>query len=345
MGAKNDVFARSEKKYLITPEQYARFFKTIGGHLVPAEYGEGIIRSLYYDTPQDEMINRSLEKPLYKEKLRLRAYEIPREDSPVYIEIKKKFKGIVYKRRICVSLAAARAIMDKANYLDAIERYPLAAAELQKNCFETTSFQIAAEISYLVNRYENLHPAMLITVDRNSWVSTEDNDLRITYDSSITWTDSVVSLDSEDTGVKLFNNGERILEIKCAAGYPRWLIDALNKGQIYPCSISKYGRAYQAAHEQGTASVPATLREAFPSAEPFATPYFRNIPQRHRTGAPAAQRLLQPAYTAATAYAGGAPAAAAIPSAGATTLVPNRSHGGKLAHAKHAAVKEGAYCA
>ena len=118
-----DTFERKETKYLLTPMQYIQFRALAEGHLVPAEYPESDVASVYYDTPDDLLVNRSLAGGKYKEKLRVRSYGSieTSSDSPVFIEIKKKFKGITYKRRVNCTQAAADAFWGGMDYEEAVE--------------------------------------------------------------------------------------------------------------------------------------------------------------------------------------------------------------------------------
>lgn len=101
------VFKRYENKYFINSKQYAGVLHTFERYAEPDRYGRSRICSVYYDTPDRRLIRASLEKPVYKEKLRLRTYGVPSDGSPAFIEIKKKYKGIVYKRRITADYADA----------------------------------------------------------------------------------------------------------------------------------------------------------------------------------------------------------------------------------------------
>lgn len=94
------VFKRKELKYLLTEAQLAALRPVLFSHTVPDAFAHSSILNLYYDTPDFRMIRRSQEKPAYKEKLRLRSYGVPQEQTPVFPEIKKKAEGIVYKRRV-----------------------------------------------------------------------------------------------------------------------------------------------------------------------------------------------------------------------------------------------------
>ncbi|MBR2789310.1 MAG: VTC domain-containing protein, partial [Eggerthellaceae bacterium] len=106
------TFKRKEVKYRLTADQYVRIRAALAGYMVPDKYGATAIISTYLDTPERYLIIQSQEKPLYKEKLRIRRYgDALDATTPTFVEIKKKYKGIVYKRRICMSAAASRAFL------------------------------------------------------------------------------------------------------------------------------------------------------------------------------------------------------------------------------------------
>ena len=88
---KKTVFQRYEFKYLLTRGQQARLLSAAGARLRPDEYSHSSIRNLYLDTPDFRLIRRSLEKPVYKEKMRIRCYGPAHPDSPVFVELKKKY--------------------------------------------------------------------------------------------------------------------------------------------------------------------------------------------------------------------------------------------------------------
>lgn len=242
------TFERKETKYLLTPSQYAQFKVLVAEHLAPAEYPEGDVASVYYDTPDDVLVNRSLAAPKYKEKLRMRSYGTASAGSPVFVEIKKKFKGITYKRRVSCTLQAAQAFLAGMPYEEAVERWPLADAEAQAACHMFKSRQVAGEIAWMRDHYEGLAPKMLVSTHRESFVAADDPELRITFDEDVRWSDDAPTLERPAGEHGLFANGERILEVKCAGSIPLWLVDALSQCGIRPQSVSKYGRAYLAAH-------------------------------------------------------------------------------------------------
>ena len=73
-----NCFERYEKKYFLSPEQQRQLLQAIGSHVKMDFYGRYTISNLYYDTPDWRLIRTSLEKPIYKEKLRVRSYGVNR---------------------------------------------------------------------------------------------------------------------------------------------------------------------------------------------------------------------------------------------------------------------------
>lgn len=249
MGTYTDVFQRIEKKYRITTAQRNRLFSGAGERFEPDAFGDTVIYSLYYDTPENALISRSLESPLYKEKFRIRAYGEATSVSPVFCEIKKKFKGVVYKRRLCCSYTAAIAYMNGACYEDAVRAFPLEDAKLQERATSRKSLQIAREIDYLRTRNPGLAPAMLISCRRRSYISTDGSGIRLTFDSDIRYrtpADGTLALRPNARDRRLIAQDEIIMEVKCAGALPLWFVDSLDRHHIYPQKFSKYGTAFTA---------------------------------------------------------------------------------------------------
>lgn len=106
-----ETFARVEKKYVISREQYEWIRQFLAEYTVEDEYGQSTIRNVYYDTPGEEMIRHSIQKPEFKEKVRVRGYgKIGRNDD-VFVELKRKYQGIVYKRRVSMPLSEAEKFL------------------------------------------------------------------------------------------------------------------------------------------------------------------------------------------------------------------------------------------
>lgn len=242
MGNFTYVFERVERKFLLTPRQYEGLMRTLPEYMQADQYGESTILSLYLDTEDSLLIRRSLEKPVYKEKLRLRSYGVPREMDNVFLEVKKKVRGVVYKRRICLPLAQAMECLAQGSV-------PAAGG------------QIGREIAYMLRRYR-LRPAVLLAYDRTAYAELEPspNQLRITIDRDIRSRQTDLDLRLGSAGELLLAPGMRLMEIKTAHAIPLWLCAALDQNEIRPTSFSKYGRVYEAHMRAGQARA---MRPAF----------------------------------------------------------------------------------
>ena len=297
MAAFSSVFKRVEKKYRIGAAERAAVEAAAGGPMAVDAYGRTRITSLYLDTPERSMIVRSVEKPLYKEKLRLRAYGdaagvalmgafgagpivrepggLPLSDGevetrvaaglqvpgaaaalPVFFGIKKKFKGIVYKRRLALTLPATLAFVSGLPYEQACARWPLSDAALAAAALSPATRQIARELEAAMDRWLPLVPSMGIACDRAAWAYRPemleeregdelfDSELRITFDDCLEYLDCHRF---RSPWRPIIESSESVMEIKSAGPYPPWLVEVLSAERIYPASFTKYGNAYQMA--------------------------------------------------------------------------------------------------
>lgn len=219
------VFERHEMKYRLTEEKYLLLTERLAEYMKGDQYGRHTICSLYFDTDDYLLIRKSMEKPKYKEKFRLRSYGMPTPDSTVFLELKKKLDGVTYKRRIPLTLAEA-------------ERY-LKDGQLPEN-----TGQILEEIDWFIRFYKT-SPKVLLFYERFALHGIEDEGLRITFDSDIRFRTGTLDFDHGDSGTPLLGDGERIMEIKIAGSFPVWLSRLLAELNIYPTSFSKYGTAYR----------------------------------------------------------------------------------------------------
>lgn len=219
-----NVMKRTELKYRLSKEQVAYFEQKILEHMEVDAYGLTSIASLYYDTPDFRLINRSLEKPRFKEKLRLRSYGLAKEGTPLFLEIKRKYVGIVYKRRAKVNQATMDAYLAHKGGLG--------------------TSQIERELQAFLKNYHVLEPKYLIVYDRVAYFE-KDGDLRITIDHNPRYRTSDLNLHTSMEGTPLLQEGEAILEVKVQNALPLWLSEILTKGEIYQSSFSKVGTAHQ----------------------------------------------------------------------------------------------------
>ncbi len=230
--AELNVFARFEIKYMLSYEQRKMMEEAMKDRMTPDPHGKSTICNIYYDTPDFKLIRHSQEKPIYKEKLRVRSYGPVHSTDDVFVELKKKYKGIVYKRRIELSENIAMAYLGNGT-----------VSELWLP--EVRDKQIAKEIDYFKSFYKGLAPRVYLNYDRCAYFSKEDPNLRVTFDRNIQWRDYDLSLTSKPGGTNLLKRGYSLMEIKTAGGLPMWMVEVLNKGNMRKASFSKYGKAYE----------------------------------------------------------------------------------------------------
>lgn len=217
-------FERYEKKYLLTPAQQEALLAKIGCHLQADRYGQYPISNIYYDTDDWQLVRTSIARPVYKEKLRVRSYGVPGPDGKVFMEIKKKYKGVVYKRRVTTDPAAAQLFLSRG-----ISRQDYG--------------QIGREIAWFQQFYHT-SPKVFIGYDRTAYAGVEDPDLRITFDTRLRWRTTDLDLRLGDEGQPLLPPDKVLMEIKIPGTAPLWLSHALAELGLYATSFSKYGSCY-----------------------------------------------------------------------------------------------------
>ena len=220
------VMKRYEMKFILNKAQLIAFKNALDGHMVVDEYGKTSIASIYYDTPNYQLIRTSLEKPAYKEKIRLRGYGLLNEDDDSFLELKRKVEGVVYKRRIKIKEEnAINFLKGKTDHLE-------------------SSNQIAKELVYFRNYYQKLEPKIMVIYDRTSYKEL-DGDIRLTIDECPRYRTYDLNLHTSMDGELLLSPGNAILEIKVQQDMPLWLVNILSENKIYKSSFSKVGMAYQ----------------------------------------------------------------------------------------------------
>lgn len=215
-------FERFEKKYFLTPEQMNSLVSGMAPFVRPDEYGQYTICNIYYDTDDFRLIRESIEKPAYKEKLRVRSYGVPESGGKVFIELKKKYDGVVYKRRITAAPEAVSPILDGT---------------------VVASSQIGREIEWFQHYYKT-SPKVFIAYDRTAFAGIDDSELRITFDTNMRWRDSDLDLRFGDAGLPIIGGDRVLMEVKLPGTCPLWLAHLLSSVRAAPASFSKYGTCY-----------------------------------------------------------------------------------------------------
>ena len=226
MKAKKE-FKRKEHKYIIDSTKYDQFIIDLQKHMSIDKYGLHTIMSLYYDTDDFLLIRHSMEKPTYKEKLRVRSYQTPNNDTTVFLELKKKIQGTVYKRRI------------ELPYREYLKLET--TKKLSENIERTQTYR---ENDWVYKRYKTLQPRVLISYDRLSFFTPDDSNFRVTFDHDIRFRTHDLSLKNGSYGKLVAPEIGVLMEVKVLGAYPLWFVDLLNKYHLRKSSFSKYSQTY-----------------------------------------------------------------------------------------------------
>lgn len=224
--AYQSTFKRHEIKYLLTQQQKQAVLQAMQPYMKLDKYRRTTIRNIYFDTYTYRLIRRSIEKPAYKEKLRIRSYQAVSPADPVFVELKKKYKSVVYKRRLTLTEMQAKNSFKNGTPLP-------------------VHSQIAEEIEYFRSYYEGLHPTVFLSYEREAFYALDGSDLRVTFDENILYRTYDFSLGSKVYGTPLLNDGETLMEIKTAGGLPLWMTHELSRLKVFKTLFSKYGLAYK----------------------------------------------------------------------------------------------------
>ena len=217
------IFRRQEVKFVITDAQRGQIYDFVAGRIPPDVFGKYLVQSLYFDTEHWDVIRASIDKPVFKEKLRLRCYGVPDMGDTMYLELKKKLRGVVHKRRIAFPMGelAGRAVRD------------IAAAD---------SSQVGRELHFYLQAMPVCEKAH-ISYHRTAFE--DDTGLRVTFDTDIRFRTNMLDYAHPEGGLEVLPPGLSVMEIKTLGGMPLWLAQALSGFGIYPGTYSKYGAGYK----------------------------------------------------------------------------------------------------
>lgn len=218
------IFKRYELKYLVTKEQRDEILWAMEPYMTADRFFHSSIRNIYCDTPNYRLIRQSLDKPVYKEKLRLRSYGPAGMGDEIFVELKKKYESVVYKRRLEMpQKQALEVLMGKAPLPDS---------------------QIGREIDAALQFYQELIPRVFLSYERDAYHAW-DSDFRLTFDDCIRYRTQALTLDSDPWGEALLDGDTVLMELKIPDSMPLWMASLLSRLGIVKTSFSKYGAAYQ----------------------------------------------------------------------------------------------------
>ncbi len=230
------IFQRHELKYMISVQQQEEILKALEPYMTADKFGHSSIRNLYYDTPDFRLIRQSLDRPVYKEKLRMRSYGRAAQTQPVFVELKKKYASVVYKRRIEMPQAVA----------------------LESLAFNTPmpDSQIGREIAAFLDFYGQLAPKVFLSYDRDAFYAKDGSGFRLTFDENIRYRTRELTLSSDAWGTALLEPGMVLMELKAQDSIPLWMAHTLSRLGIGKTRFSKYGAAYMQMRRGSTKGVP-----------------------------------------------------------------------------------------
>lgn len=221
-----NVFERYELKYFLTQAQKKALFQKMENRMKLDQYGRTTIRNIYYDTDSFRLIRDSLDHPVYKEKLRVRSYQRADSSDMVFVEIKKKFEDVVYKRRVAIPKTAAKSWIDQRKEIP----------------FKS---QITSEIDYFLGFYEGIEAKAFLSYEREAYSDGKDPEFRLTLDENILARDEDLDLGSDIWGVPLLPMGMTLMEVKIQGAMPMWMAEFLSENNITKATYSKYGAYYK----------------------------------------------------------------------------------------------------
>lgn len=228
-----EVFNRHEIKYRVSDVFFKELVSRLDKYMeIDKHCRDGKLYSIcniYYDTEDHAIIRKSIEKPKYKEKLRLRSYNVPGHEDKVFLEIKKKYNGFVNKRRTILRLN---------------EAYSYIRTGVKPDIKPYMNQQVLREIDYMVQGYHKLVPMLYLSYDRYALFGKEDKSFRVTFDTNIRVRRYDVGLEKGNFGEALIEPGIWIMEVKVEDTVPLWFTKLLSEYKLYPITFSKYGTEY-----------------------------------------------------------------------------------------------------
>lgn len=226
-----NTFKRREMKFLLDEERYEKIRQAVSEFMTEDEFGLHTIMNIYLDNRNNDLIRSSLGKPIYKEKVRLRCYGTKAEDdSEAFLEIKKKYRGLTYKRRF------------EGKYKE-LHDY------ITDGIKPETRGQVFEELDYLIGRM-SLKPKIVICYDREAFYGNDDREFRVTFDGAIRYRRNDLDLRSGDSGAYLMTQPFRVMEVKSVGAIPMQLVRVLSEMKVYHGSFSKYGSIYSSEVRQ-----------------------------------------------------------------------------------------------
>ncbi len=233
------TFKRYERKYLVDGDTLQKIMPTLLEYMDSDPYCIGgkeyRIYSVYYDTPNHDVIRQNSSKPVYKEKMRVRSYyEHNEPDEKVFMELKKKNEGVGNKRRI---------------KLRNREIAPFINEGILPETKDYLSAQVAKELQYFL-KMNPVQPALYVQYDRMAFFGKEDKNFRMTFDRNLRTRRSNFTLGESEEDEFLLPENTYIMEVKILGAMPLWLTHLLSEYSLFSRGFSKYGARFKSEAAQ-----------------------------------------------------------------------------------------------
>lgn len=232
-------FQRFELKYQIPTNIADLILPTLLNHMDWDPYASGYpnnaydVHSIYFDSPTFKNHYEKVEGAMYRKKIRVRSYTTDlTEDSPVFVEIKRKYNSIIIKDRVKIAFSDAKELLD---------------GHAPTGHFSENDSDFINECRFDI-RYHGMRPKMLVSYKRRPLISKRNgNELRVTFDSDISST-ACTSVDFSSTATPIFD-GMLVMEVKFNNLLPHWLHDIIQQYQLEAWPYSKYSNGVESAYK------------------------------------------------------------------------------------------------
>jgi len=235
-------FSRYELKFQMPYDTYMEFKDRLGEHLQPDAYGDAegfyTIMNLYFDTYDNFFHRQNQNREPFRQKLRLRTYSIDNLDATCFLEIKKKYKGLVNKRRTVLTLRDAYRFL---GLNEALEEEAAATGGVidEISPLTVSNKQIFNEVSFFTDFFK-LTPRMVLCYDRRAFFDAVDDSVRVTFDRNIRYRTTDLRLEHGSYGENFVDSNTVLMELKVEKSVPLWMVELLNEFGLFKKKFSKY---------------------------------------------------------------------------------------------------------
>jgi len=226
--------SRFELKYLIPNKVALRVRDFVQQHLELDEYGVSQpnlsypVHSLYLDSDDWKIYWRTINGDRNRYKLRVRYYNND-PATPVFFEIKRRCKDVILKNRCAVRREAVNQLL--------AGQLPEPSHLISPMPEDFDSIQRFLELMLELNAKPKMH----VAYDREAYINSYNNEVRITMDRHVRCAsrlDGLLTTKMEDPYV--CTNSTVILELKFTGRFPHWYRELVRTFDCFQCGAAKF---------------------------------------------------------------------------------------------------------